>query len=113
VMMQTRTMDERALVLQRQGRIGFYVPATGQEASHVGSAYALEDRDWIFPAYRQPGIPLLRGAPIEDLVNEWYGNAADVCKGRQMPVHYSLRSVNFVSISSPIGTQISHAAGAG
>ncbi len=111
-MLLTRTMDERALVLQRQGRIGFYVPALGQEASHIGSAYALLESDWVFPAYRQPGIPLLRGASLDDIVCEWYGNAGDICKGRQMPVHYSLRSVNFVSISSPIGTQISHATGA-
>ena len=112
VMVMTRTMDERALVLQRQGRIGFYVPATGQEASHVGSAYALKDSDWIFPAYRQPGILILRKAPLDQVVCEWYGNAGDICKGRQMPVHYSFRSCNFVSISSPIGTQLTHAVGA-
>ena len=112
VMVMTRIMDERALVLQRQGRIGFYVPATGQEASHIGSAYAMRDSDWIFPAYRQPGILLLRKAPLDQVICEWYGNAGDVCKGRQMPVHYSFRACNFVSISSPIGTQISHAVGA-
>ena len=112
VMVSTRIMDTRALALQRQGGIGFYLVSEGQEASHVGSAFAMKDSDWIFPAYRQPGIMLLRGADLDDIVNEWYGNDGDICKGRQMPVHYSMRSVNFVSISSPIGTQISHAAGA-
>ncbi|MFO1050733.1 MAG: pyruvate dehydrogenase (acetyl-transferring) E1 component subunit alpha [Planctomycetota bacterium] len=112
-MLSARLMDERALALQRQGRIGFYLQALGQEGSHVGAAAALRDSDWLFPAYRQPGIPILRGVPFDDIVNEWYGNDGDICKGRQMPVHYSFRQANFVSISSPIGTQISQAAGAG
>ena len=112
IMVMTRVMDERALALQRQGRIGFYVPSTGQEASHIGSAYALRDSDWIFPSYRQPGIPLLRGVNLSQIVCEWFGNEGDICKGRQMPVHYSFRSINMVSLSSPIGTQISHATGA-
>ena len=112
VMLSARVMDERALALQRQGRIGFYLQALGQEGSHVGAAAALRDPDWIFPAYRQPGIPILRGVPFDDIVNEWFGNDGDICKGRQMPVHYSFRQANFVSISSPIGTQISQATGA-
>ncbi len=112
-MVMTRVMEERALNLQRQGRIGFYVPCRGQEASHVGTAAALEDSDWIFPAYRQPGILFLRGAPLQAVVDEWYGNEGDICKGRQMPVHYSFRQIHFVSISSPIGTQLTHAVGAG
>jgi len=113
VMVMTRMMEERALNLQRQSRIGFYVPCTGQEASHVGTAFALRDSDWVFPAYRQPGIMLLRGAPTQQIVDEWYGNEGDLCKGRQMPVHNSFRAINFVSISSPIATQLTQATGAG
>lgn len=112
VMVQTRILDERGLALQRQGRIGFYLQSLGQEASHVGSAAALKDSDWLFPAYRQVGITLLRGAPLEQIVAEWFGHVGDTSKGRQMPVHYSFRCINFVSISSPVGTQISQAAGA-
>jgi len=111
-MVMTRIMDEKGLTLQRQGRIGFYLQSTGQEASHIGAAFAMKDSDWLFPAYRQPGIMLLRGADLDDVVCEWFGNDGDICKGRQMPVHYSLRAINFVSVSSPIGTQISHATGA-
>ena len=113
LMVTTRALDDRGLALQRQGRIGFYLQSTGQEASHLGSAYALKDSDWLFPAYRQPGILLLRQVPIEKIVCEWFGNAGDTSKGRQMPVHYSFRQANFVSISSPIGTQLTQAAGAG
>jgi 2-oxoisovalerate dehydrogenase E1 component alpha subunit len=113
LMVWTRLLDDRGLALQRQGRIGFYLQSTGQEASHLGAASALKDSDWLFPAYRQPGILLLRDVPLEKIVCEWFGNEGDTSKGRQMPVHYSFREANFVSISSPIGTQLSHAAGAG
>src|SRR5439155_13876641 len=80
---------------------------------HLGAAYALRPSDWLFPAYRQPGITLLRGLELDKLVCEWFGNDGDTSKGRQMPVHYSFREINFVSISSPIGTQLSQANGAG
>ncbi|MHC4815688.1 MAG: pyruvate dehydrogenase (acetyl-transferring) E1 component subunit alpha [Planctomycetota bacterium] len=113
VMVQTRILDDRGLALQRQGRIGFYLQSLGQEASHLGSAAALRDSDWLFPAYRQAGITLLRGAPLDQIVAEWFGHVGDTSMGRQMPVHYSFRCINLVSISSPIGTQISHAVGAG
>ena len=113
LMVSTRLLDERGLAMQRQGRIGFYLQSTGQEASHIGAAYALDDGDWLFPAYRQPGILLLRNVGIDKIVSEWLGNSGDTSKGRQMPVHYSFREANFVSISSPIGTQLTQAAGAG
>src|SRR5277367_2842997 len=51
----TRALDERGMNLQRQGRIHFYLASTGQEASSVASAAALEDEDWICPSYREPG----------------------------------------------------------
>jgi 2-oxoisovalerate dehydrogenase E1 component alpha subunit len=111
-MVMTRLLDERALKLQRQGRIGFYVPAEGQEASHVGAAFALRAEDWVFPSYRDPGIALLRGVPVVELMHQCYANAADNTRGRQMPVHYSFKKFNFVSISSPIATQIIQAVGA-
>lgn len=113
LMVATRALDDRGLALQRQGRIGFYLQSTGQEASHLGAAYALKDSDWLFPAYRQPGILLLRNVPLNLIISEWFGNSGDTSKGRQMPVHYSFRQANFVSISSPIGTQLTQAAGAG
>jgi len=112
VMVMTRALDERAIQLQRQGRIGFYVPSTGQEGTHVGAAFALGTDDWVFPSYRDPGIALLRGVPVVEMLHQCYGNAADNTRGRQMPVHYSFKKTNFVSISSPIATQVVQAAGA-
>ena len=111
VMVLTRLLDERALKLQRQGRIGFYVPAEGQEASHIGAAFALAAEDWVYPSYRDPGIALLRGVPVVELMHQCYANSADNTRGRQMPVHYSFKKIHFVSISSPIATQIVQATG--
>ncbi|MBW3582623.1 MAG: pyruvate dehydrogenase (acetyl-transferring) E1 component subunit alpha [Euryarchaeota archaeon] len=111
-MVRVRVFDEKMIKLQRSGRIGFYVPALGQEACHIGAAFALDDSDWIFPHYRDPGIPLLRGITIQEMVHQLYGNAADNTKGRQMPNHFSYKDINFVSISSPLATQIIQAAGA-
>ena len=110
-MVRVRRMDEKLILLQRQGRIGFYLSCLGQEACHIGAAFALNQDDWIFPHYRNPGTPLLRGVSMERMAHQCFGNARDEIKGRQMPVHYSFRDINFFSISSPLGTQIVQAAG--
>lgn len=111
-MVRTRKMDEKFVLLQRQGRIGFYLACLGQEATHIGAAYAMEDDDWFFPHYRDQGIPLLKGIPMVKMAHQCFGNVEDNTKGRQMPVHYSFRDINYYSISSPLGVQIIQAAGA-
>ena len=106
-----RLLDERMLRLQRQGRLGFYLSSIGEEATHIGAASALRPGDWLYPAYREVGAALYRGYPLRTFVNQLFGNAEDPVKGRQMPVHHSIRKLNFVSISSPVATQIPHAVG--
>lgn len=113
LMVKTRMVDERMMKLQRQGRLGFYLTATGEEAAHLGSAYACRETDWIVPQYREPGIWLLRGMSLKTYVDQLFGNAADVTKGRQMPNHFSFREANIASVSSPVGSQIPHATGVG
>jgi pyruvate dehydrogenase E1 component alpha subunit len=112
IMVLARATDERCISLQRQGRIGFYVPASGQEAAQVGAARALRPEDWVFPAYRELGVALARGIPLEALIDQFIGNSGDLLKGRQMPNHYGFREFRFVVGSSPIGTQITQAVGA-
>jgi 2-oxoisovalerate dehydrogenase E1 component alpha subunit len=112
LMVLSRVADERCLNLQRQGRIGFYVQMEGQEAAQVGCGLALEKEDWIFPAYRELGVALSRGIPLERLFSQFYGNSSDPLKGRQMPCHYGYREERYVTASSPVGTQILHAVGA-
>ena len=110
-MLTVRFLDERLLRLQRQGRIGFYLTAIGEEATHVGPAWALRPSDWIYSSYREIGAAFYRGYPLRTFLCQLFGNAEDPIKGRQMPVHHSARAQNFVSISSPVGTQIPHAVG--
>jgi len=111
-MLVLRTMDQRMLSLQRQGRIGFYGLTTGQEASVTGSVYPLLPGDWLFPALRETGAAMWRGTSIRDIVCQLIGNSGDVLIGRQMPMHFSDRKVNVVAWSSVIGTQLVHAMGA-
>src|SRR5216684_4106277 len=111
-MVRLRTVDERMMTLQRQGRVGFYGACTGQEAATLASAIALEPSDWIFPALREGGAMLLRGFPLVPYLCQVFGNAGDETKGRQMPSHMASKSVNQVSWSSCIGTQLPQAVGA-
>jgi pyruvate dehydrogenase E1 component alpha subunit/2-oxoisovalerate dehydrogenase E1 component alpha subunit len=110
-MLLIRTLDERCLKLQRQGRIAFYGMATGQEAATVGSAWCIRDDDWLFPALREGGAALLRGMPVSRYIAQLMGNAHDEEKGHQQPMHFSWRAANHVSLSSPIGTQLPQAVG--
>ncbi|HEX8706684.1 MAG TPA: thiamine pyrophosphate-dependent enzyme [Pyrinomonadaceae bacterium] len=110
-MLYVRTFDTQVLALQRAGRIAFCNPSTGQEANQIGSVFALRPEDWVFPSYRVAGVYLFRkGSPLA-LLNQLYGNADDLSLGRQLPMHFGDSSVNFVSVSSPIGTQITQAVG--
>ena len=111
-MLRIRLIDERMMLHQRQGRIGFYGSCTGQEATPVAVAEALDPRDWIFPGLREGAAMLHRGYPLVPYLAQVFGNAVDPTKGRQMPSHQADRSVNQVSWSSVIGTQLSQAVGA-
>ena len=110
-MLTIRLMDERLLALQRQGRIGFYGEAKGQEAAVIGAAAALGANDWIVPALREAGGGIYRGLPLRTYVAQIFGNADDVSKGRQLPCHPGTRAAHYVTMSSCIATQLPHAVG--
>ncbi|XP_077645303.1 2-oxoisovalerate dehydrogenase subunit alpha, mitochondrial isoform X2 [Lonchura striata] len=107
------TMDRILYESQRQGRISFYMTNYGEEGTHVGSAAALDANDLVFGQYREAGVLLYRGYPLELFMAQCYGNARDPGKGRQMPVHYGCAQRHFVTISSPLATQIPQAAAVG
>lgn len=67
-MIKARVFDERSMKYQRQGRIGTYAPFKGQEAAQVGSAYALNKTDWIYPSYREGAASLVHGMPMSHLL---------------------------------------------
>jgi pyruvate dehydrogenase E1 component alpha subunit/2-oxoisovalerate dehydrogenase E1 component alpha subunit len=111
-MCRARLLDARMIALQRQGRIAYFGSCLGQEAVPVATALATEPTDWIFPALRESAAMLVRGFPLVSYLAQVFGNRQDVLKGRQMPSHVSARSVNQVSWSSCIATQLPHAVGA-
>jgi 2-oxoisovalerate dehydrogenase E1 component alpha subunit len=112
MMLRARHLDARMISMQRQGRLSFYVTSRGEEASAVAGAMAYAHQDMLFPSYRQPGLWLVRGMPALAIMCQCLGNRFDHTKGRQMPVHYSWRAGNVVSVSSPVGTQLPQAVGA-
>ncbi|KYN34653.1 2-oxoisovalerate dehydrogenase subunit alpha, mitochondrial [Trachymyrmex septentrionalis] len=105
-------MDKIMYGLHRQGRISFYMTNTGEEAVQIGSAAALTLEDTIYAQYREAGVLLHRGQPLAKFMNQCYGNCEDDSKGRQMPVHYGSKKLNFMTISSPLTTQLPQAVGA-
>jgi pyruvate dehydrogenase E1 component alpha subunit len=98
-----RHFDQRAVSLQRQGRMGTYPPLSGQEAAQVGSAHALAEEDWAFPSYREHLVGYVMGWPLEDILLYWMGSQ----DGNVAP-----KDVNIFTVSVPIATQIPHATGA-
>jgi pyruvate dehydrogenase E1 component alpha subunit len=110
-MLRIRVTDARMMALQRQGRIGFYGEALGQEAAVVGSAAASQPQDWIVPALREAGVGLCRGMTLDSYIAQIYGNSADPTKGRQLPCHPCDRANHYVVMSSCVSTQIPHAVG--
>jgi pyruvate dehydrogenase E1 component alpha subunit/2-oxoisovalerate dehydrogenase E1 component alpha subunit len=99
------------MALQRQGRVGFYGEALGQEAAVVGSAAALEPQDWLVPALREAGAGIFRGMSMASYIAQIFGSSADVTKGRQLPCHPCDRERHYVVMSSCVGSQIPHAVG--
>ncbi len=111
-MLLSREVDERMVQLQRQGRIAFYIGAIGEEATVLGTVSGMEDRDWLFPSYREHAGALYRGMPLATFVCDLLGNAGDRMLGHQMPCHEAWAPGRFVSISAPIATQVPQAVGA-
>jgi pyruvate dehydrogenase E1 component alpha subunit len=102
-MVLSRTFDERALILQREGRLGTYPPILGQEAAQVGSALALSAADWVFPSFREMGVHLTLGYPISQLFQYWAGDE----RGQRTP-----DQLNIFPFCVSVGTHIPHAVGA-
>ena len=108
-----RLLDERILVLNRQGRAPFAISGQGHEAAQVGVGYALRrGHDWLVPYYRDLTLVMVMGMEPKDHLMASLGRAQDPNSGaRQMPGHYGSRAHNIVTTGSPVATQILHAVG--
>jgi len=103
-MLFIRLADQKALMLQRQGRMGTYAPIWGQEACQVGSAYTLQKGDWVFPAFRELGAALMMEVPLKAIFLYWMGYEI----GSRAPA-----GINVLPVSIPVGTHPLHAVGVG
>ncbi|WP_435197513.1 pyruvate dehydrogenase (acetyl-transferring) E1 component subunit alpha [Natronomonas sp. EA1] len=96
-----RHFDQRAVSLQRQGRMGTYPPLSGQEGAQIASATALADEDWLVPSYREHGAAYVHGLRLDQTLRYWMGDE----RGNQ------LEDLNIFPVAVPIATQVIHAAG--
>lgn len=101
-MLLGRRFDERMLTLQRQGRIGTFAPLKGQEAAQLGAVVALEDRDWLVPAFRETAAEVWRGKKLENVLLMYAGyNEGGLIEPE----------TNNLPVAIPVGTQMLHAVG--
>jgi len=103
-MIRMRAMDDKALKLQRQGRMGTWPPIKGQEAIQAGVAQAMADDDWLIPAFREHGIMWLRGVPAHLIYAYWAGDE----RGSAFP-----EGVRVFPVAVPVGSQWQHGTGVG
>jgi len=113
LMLLARRVDDRMFALNRQGRVPFVVGSSGHEAVQVASVFALDrERDWLMPYYRDMGVALAWGIPLEDIFLAVFARKGDPFSGgRQLPNHWSDPPRRIFTQSSCIGTQYPHAVG--
>lgn len=110
-MLLARLLDTKILSIQRQGRIGPYVPCMGEEGAVVPSAFLLQKEDWLFTSYRELGAHLARGLSVDLVLAQLFGNSNDLSKGRQMSNSWSSKKLNDVPTAAPIGAYLPVATG--
>lgn len=112
-MLLARKIDERMWLLNRAGKLAFVVSCQGQEAAQVGAAFALErGKDYVLPYYRDLGVVLAFGMTAKEVMLHGFGKGEDPNSGgRQMPGHFGQKKNRIVTGSSPVTTQVPHAAG--
>ena len=108
-MLLIRELDRKAVNYQRQGRMGTYAPVEGQEACQVGSAAVLAAADWVFPAFREQGVFLLRGIPLSSILLYFMGceEANRVPEGnRTFPIVVPVASQLSVGVGCAMGMKL-------
>jgi 2-oxoisovalerate dehydrogenase E1 component alpha subunit len=113
LMALARALDERAWILNRSGRVHFVISGQGHEGAEAGICAALTPgRDWLLPYYRSMAAVLAFGMTPREVMLLQFGKADDPGSGgRQMPSHYGGAAYRIFTGSSPVGTQVLHAAG--
>src|SRR5215217_6272735 len=106
-----RLIEEKMLVLLRQGRISKWFSGIGQEAIAVGSTLALHDDEWIMPLHRNLGVFTTRNMPLHKLFMQWQGSSDGYSKGRERSFHFGNKDYHICGMISHLGPQLAIADG--
>lgn len=107
-----RMIEEKMLILLRQGKISKWFSGIGQEAIAVGCTLALREDEWIFPLHRNLGVFTTRQMPLSKLFMQWQGNQEGYSKGRERSFHFGTREHHICGMISHLGPQLALADGA-
>ncbi|WP_129716114.1 thiamine pyrophosphate-dependent enzyme [Pedobacter sp. SYP-B3415] len=106
-----RLIEEKMLILLRQGRIGKWFSGIGQEAISVGATLAMQADEYILPMHRNLGVFTTRNVPLDKLVAQWQGKAGGFTKGRDRSFHFGTQEHKIIGMISHLGPQLALAAG--
>lgn len=112
-MLKPRMIEEKMLILLRQGKISKWFSGIGQEAIAVGVTSALENDEYILPMHRNLGVFVTREIPLYRLFSQWQGKANGFTKGRDRSFHFGTQEFNVVGMISHLGPQFGVATGIG
>ena len=110
-MLLPRMIEEKMLILLRQGKISKWFSGIGQEAISVGVAKALEKEEFIFPMHRNLGVFTSRDIPLYRLFSQWQGKNSGFTKGRDRSFHFGTKEFNIIGMISHLGPQMGVADG--
>src|SRR5882724_10537733 len=106
-----RMIEEKMLVLLRQGRISKWFSGIGQEAIATGATLALNEDEWIMPLHRNLGVFTSRKIPLHKLFLQWQGSADGYSKGRERSFHFGSKEHHICGMISHLGPQLAIADG--
>src|ERR1700743_3526123 len=106
-----RLVEEKMLILLRQGRIGKWFSGIGQEAIAVGSTLAMGIDEYILPMHRNLGVFTTREIPLSKLMAQWQGKASGFTKGRDRSFHFGTQDYKIIGMISHLGPQMGLATG--
>lgn len=106
-----RMVEEKMLILLRQGRIGKWFSGIGQEAIAVGSTLAMQSSEYILPMHRNLGVFTSRNIPLKKLMAQWQGKITGFTKGRDRSFHFGTQDYKIIGMISHLGPQMALADG--
>src|SRR5882757_3421716 len=106
-----RLVEEKMLILLRQGRIGKWFSGIGQEAISIGSTLAMNNDEYILPMHRNLGVFTARDIPLSRLMAQWQGKASGFTKGRDRSFHFGTQEYKIIGMISHLGPQLALADG--